>query len=136
MKYWMAMAVCMVGLAAGCRDEGPPPAGRADLVPASQYPNIVATENLDLELRFGPAVVQPAQPGIPMRVTQPVRNISDHDLNVQYRFIFMDQYKRPLVADPGWKYVTLAGEGVGTTMDSNSLSDTAADWRLEIRPAR
>jgi hypothetical protein len=119
----------------GC-NEGPPPAGRADKVAVEQYPQIVAVENLDKALRFNAPVVEPSSPGRPMSVVVPVRNTNRRDLNVQYKFTFEDDAGRPLRTNTGWKFATLAGGGVGTTMESNSLEDTAADWRLEIRPAR
>jgi hypothetical protein len=136
MKYRLGILVLGSLIAGvGC-SEGPPPAGRADKVAVGQYPQIVAVERLDKVLRFNAPIVEPSSPGRPMSVVVPVRNIDRKALNVQYKFSFEDEAGRPLRTNTGWKFATLAGDGVGTTMESNSLEDTAADWRLEIRPAR
>lgn len=126
----------LLTIVAGCRNEGPPPSGRSDRVAPQDYPHIVAVERLHRELRFGPAVVDEASSGRPMRVTQPLRNISNRLLHVQYRFQFMDEAGRPLKTNQGWRYADLAPQGVETSWDSNSMEDTAVDWRLEIRPAQ
>lgn len=122
--------------AGGCTNEGPPAAGRGDQLAPGAYPQIVALEKLDNVLRFSRPIVDPSEDGRPMRVSVPVRNLDRRELNVQYRFEFQDNAGRPLRTNTGWAYKRLAGRGVETMLEANSLEDTAADWRLEIRPAR
>jgi hypothetical protein len=130
----LASLVAVAG-AAGC-NEGPPPAGRADRLSPEQYPRAVALERLDRVLRFGPPIVDRSEEGRPMRVSQPVRNLDRRELNVQYRFEFQDESGRPLKTNSGWAYKTLTGSRVETMLEATALEDTAADWRLEVRPAR
>lgn len=133
--YFALIAGFLVVLT-GCANEGPPPAGRADQVSPQDYPQIVPQGGLARVLRFGRPIVDGAEPGRPMLVSVPVRNLDRRELNVQYRFEYLDRAGRPLRTNTGWAYKTLTGRGVETTLESNSQSDEAADWRLEIRPAR
>ncbi len=135
-KTLAAIVLVSVFGGVGCTSEGPPPSGRADKLAPGQYPQIVPLEGLARVLRFSAPIVERAEPGRPMRVSVPTRNIGGRELNVQYRFSFLDRGGRPLGTNQGWAYTKLIGNGVETTLEANSLEDTADDWRLELRPAR
>jgi hypothetical protein len=133
--YVLGLVVAASGAGTGCTHSDPPPSPQDHITPES-YPRAAALEGLDHAVRFGPPVVERSEPGRPMRVSVPLRNIETRDLNEQYRFEFRDDAGRPLRTNRGWAFTKHAGGGAQTTLDANSLEDTAADWRLELRPAR
>ncbi len=70
-----------------------------------------------------------------MSLVQPVRNIEDYSINVQYRFVFFDPSRRPINPDQGWVFKTLPPK-VEVPLEGAALAGNAVDWRLEVRPAR
>ena len=134
----LASSLALVTLAAGCQRDvvKPPPTGRADLLPASRYPNIVATDGLQPALVFGEAKVDPGTDQMPMSVTVPVRSLEDeHPVNVQYKFEFFDAEGEPLESNRGWRFMNLTPR-LQKFMRATALETKAADWRLTVRSAR
>ena len=112
-----------------------PWAGRVDLLPLADYPQIVAMQGLHKWLVFSPASVVPAGEDRPMSVSVPFRSTYDQQpLNLQYRFIFFDHRGRPLKASPGYRFIH-AEPRVQSFLEGNAMQSGAADWRLEVRAA-
>jgi len=139
-----AAALLLAGLlagaaagAGGCAQDPvkAPPPGRLDLLPARAYPQNVAVDGLDVGLVFGAPVVDAPTDNRPLRVSQPVRNVADYPLNIQYQFEFFDDQHRPLRAASGWRFMNLDPR-VEKFLEANALETEAVDWRLTVRSAR
>lgn len=128
------LAGLMLVSLAGCYS---PYAGKPDLVSNDEYPQIVASRYTYKNLRFGPPVEEVGTPEKPMRVTVPVRSTFKRtDLNIQYRFEFLDFAGRPLQRSgvTEWRYKALPPRNQ-VFLDANALDVGAKDWRLEVRLA-
>ena len=69
-----------------------------------------------------------------LHVTVPVRAATNRPQIVQYRFTFFDETGRPL---PGGEYRTETLESnTFAYLQGNSTTPQAADYQVEIRPAR
>lgn len=125
------MAVC-----AGCKDGSkPPPGAMADPVLIENYPRVVALDGLQPYIGVAPPVEE-RTPGQPLKVTVPVRALTNGaELNVQYRFLWLDSRQSPTQPEGDWRYVRMPARSQ-IFMQGNALDDRATDWRLEIRPAR
>jgi uncharacterized protein YcfL len=126
-----------VTVVTGCSDPmKAPPAGQRDLLPADQYPHIVAIEGLAKELRFGQPIVDQPTEQRPLRVIVHTRSTTARQgLNIQYRFEWVDEAGRPVEPDSGWQFVHLEPR-VLTPLPGAALDTSAVDWRLVVRSAR
>lgn len=126
-----------MAMVVGCSDPiKAPPAGQRDLLPADQYPHIVAIEGLARELRFGQPIVDPPTEQRPLRVIVHTRSTTARTgINIQYRFEWVDEAGRPVEPDTGWQFVHLEPR-VLTPLPGSALNRKAVDWRLVVRPAR
>jgi hypothetical protein len=136
----LSMSVLILLAAPGCRVDPVkgPAAGKLDLLPIADYQQIVVQSKLHDALRFAPPIVEPATQVKPMRVTVPVRSVDDRwGLNIQYRFEYLDEAKRPLATSnkERWVFKHLAPR-VQAFLDSSAMDTTAADWRLIVRSGR
>ena len=128
----------IIGLAmlAGCDDVHAPHATGQDKLAPGQYPKNVAVDwQLGTSIVAGNTSVNEGSKDQPMSVSQPVRNIKDFPLNIQYQFTFLDSAGRPLEGTGGWKYVTLEPR-VERFLQGAALDTNAVDWRLTVRPAK
>lgn len=126
--------LCMLVAAGGCDKTMAPGAVQADPLAPQLYAKIAALQGLEPYLVMGtpPRV----EAGPPMRVTCAIRAKTDYEeLNVQYRYIFVDAGGVPLNNNPDWQYLRMQSR-TESFFSGNALDKTAADWRLEIRPAR
>ena len=135
---WMSVLVVLA--AVGCQQNPGKgaAAGRLDLLPLADYPQIVVQGKLHDALRFAPPIVEAATQMKPMRVTVPVRSVDDRwGVNIQYRFEYLDEAKRPLATSKKerWIFKHLAPRVQGF-LDSNAMDTTAVDWRLIVRSGR
>lgn len=132
----LMMLMSFLCLSAGCQDNVRAPAAvRSDPL-AGGYPQKVALNDLDHGIVAEEPIVDASTPDRPMRVTVPVRSVVEHPLNVQYRFTFLDDRGRPIRGETGgWRYVNIAPR-VQVAVEASALDTNAADWRLELRPAR
>ncbi len=130
---FVALLTTATFIAAGCSTA--PPAGVGDEVNVGEYPKVVAAEGLQDGVVFSQPVVERPTELRPMRVTVPVRAITNYPLNVQYRFEFFDNEGRSLRNNQGWRFMNLPPK-VQMSMDAASLDNDATDWRLIVRPAR
>jgi hypothetical protein len=136
---WLSLvaATCVVaGSLAGCANDTvkAPGSGRSDPLPHESYPQIAALEGLDKWVYFDRPVIDKG--GSVIKVTVPARAATDgQELNVQYRFFWLDASGRPLDNTPDWHYQRMPSRSQ-VFFEGNALDKTAEDWRLEIRPGR
>lgn len=98
-----------------------------------EYPQVV----VEYALREYITIAEPrVDKGEILKVTVPTRLLSDEDeqARIQYRFIFFNAQGVPLRDQPDWRYIQL--EPRSQVFLSANSTDTAADWRLEIRSNR
>jgi hypothetical protein len=118
---------------AGCDTVRAPGAAVADPLPAGAYPQIEAADGLQGFIVYGEPKVSRDRI---MSVTVPIRAATDHeDVRVQYRFQFFDRNGVPIGDEPSWRYTKLASRRQ-EMLQGNAIDSGAADWRLQIRPAR
>lgn len=138
-------AVMVVGLAtilaaglpgAGCKSsDKPPPGAMADPTLMENYPTVVALEGLQPYIGVS-APVEDRTPGQPLGVKVPVRALTNGaELNVQYRFFWLDEQQVPVQEEGEWRYMRMPARSQ-VFMSGNALDGRATRWRLEIRPAR
>lgn len=129
------LAVVTLAPLTGCYG---PYTGREDRLPIEEYPNIVASRGTYKNLYFGPATIEEGTPEQPMRVTVPVRSRYRYkNLNIQYRFEFLDYAGRPIErsGQREWRFITLEPRNQ-VFLDANALDTGAKDWRLQVRLAQ
>ena len=120
----------------GCADQiKAPPGPRRDPLPPGAYPQIVPLGGLAPWLYFDNPMVTPSSADRPMQVTVPVRLVYDEPRDVQYGFQFFRADGRPLDTNKKWRWMHLEPR-TQFFFEGNALETTAADWQLEIRPAR
>lgn len=135
MLYKAMFVLAAASLLSACHDPVKAPgAGMPDPLHADAYPQIVVTDQIADYMGFGKPVVE-VSPGKPMSVLVPARLINDYAINVQYRFIFFDDAKRPIEPAMEFTYKRMPGR-VQQYMSGAALDTNAVDWRLEIRSAR
>jgi len=98
-----------------------------------EYPQVVVEYGLREYITIGEPRVQS---GEILKVTVPTRLLADEDeqARIQYRFIFFGNNGVPLRDQPDWRYIQLEPR-TQVFLSANS-TDTASDWRLEIRSNR
>jgi uncharacterized protein YcfL len=135
MKQTLALLLA-VTLLAGCDTVKAPYAIASDQVPPGQYPrNVSVSGDLSSALVAGQTIVHDASKDQPMSISQPMRNVRDSDLKVQYQFVFLDSSGQPVSGSGGWTYLTLEPR-VQRFLQGAALDTSAVDWRLTIRPAQ
>lgn len=127
----------MLSVLAGCQQDTvkAPYGGKADPLPAAQYPKITVEGALQPYIAFdAPKVSQDS--GV-LKVVTGARLQSDKGVesNVQYRYIFLDAGGLPMRAQPDWRYVRMPSRQQ-VFFEGNALDAGASDWRLEVRMAR
>ncbi|MBL8963756.1 MAG: DUF1425 domain-containing protein [Phycisphaeraceae bacterium] len=132
---WATALAATLGSAAltGCDTVKAPYAPGGDQVPASNYPKVAFYDKeLSGMLVVDPNIVVVDRPeGRPMKVTVPLRSVSDHAMKLQYQFLWRDSLGRP-VGESGWRY-TRVEPRVQVPFQANALTQDAVDWRLEVR---
>lgn len=131
----LLLALIMSSAVTGCVKA--PFTGKADAVPIDNYPRIVASRETYKNLRFSAGIVEAGTLDRPMRVSVPVRSTFERsNLNVQYRFEFLDGAGRPMrrSGNAEWRYKALPPRNQ-VFLDGNALDTGASDWRLEVRLA-
>lgn len=135
MRHLMGVAVLGLAVLVGCRGSTLPPAAQRDPVLRENYPRVTVLDGLQPWIAVTEPIVS-REEGRPLRVSVPVRAVTQHeDLNVQYRFQFLDDQGRPVDPDPTWRYERLPSKAQ-RILDGSALDQRAVDWRFEIRPAR
>jgi uncharacterized protein YcfL len=130
-----ALALGLLITAAGCQDPVMAPyAGQVDLLPAQEYPQIAVDKGLAKFLAFDRPNVQ-GGPDKPLSVAVPTRLLYDGNVNVQYKFIFLDRSGRPLKPAMDPRYLLLTPR-VQVMLSGAALDTNAVDWRLEVTSAK
>ncbi|MCX5658446.1 MAG: hypothetical protein NTW19_01835 [Planctomycetota bacterium] len=122
-------------LAVGCQSSPYPDAGRADMMPPGTYPRNVMMDGVGEGVVLGEATVTAGTADKPIKIQQPVRNILDYPINIQYHFEFFDASRRLVGPDAGWVFKALPPKAE-VFLEGSALQTTATDWRLQIRSAR
>jgi uncharacterized protein YcfL len=130
----LAALIAAPCLLAGCDTTRPPAAATPDPLPPVSYPQIATDEELKGSLHYALPIIR-SQPDTPMKVTVPLRLREDEAVNAQYRFTFMDAVGAPVGQPADWRFMVLPPR-LQVFMEGVAMSPEAADWRLEIRPAR
>jgi hypothetical protein len=131
----LSLALVSAGLLAAACDTVKAPKGPApDPLSSAAYPQIVALGDLGKYLAYDKPIVR-REPGQPLDITVPLRLIHDNHVHAQYRYIFFASDGTPLAPQMDWRYVELPGR-TQVMAQGAALDPNAADWRLEIRPAR
>ena len=114
----------------------PPGGAQLDPLPGDQYPKVEAAEGLSKYLVVSGAEVTPASATSPMKVVVAIRSQTEYqEIEAQYRFFFFDEKNRPLDTQPDWRRVRLPSRSQ-VFLEGGAMETNAADWRLQIRPAR
>lgn len=113
-----------------------PPGRRIALQPVTDYPQIIASQNLHDWLVFAPATVIPAGDGQIASVSVPVRSVWENSgLNLQYRFVFSDSRGKQMRTEPGYRFIQLQPHEQNH-LEGEPLDGGAMGWQLEIHVAR
>ncbi len=113
----------------------PPPGSLEEPLPQNQYPNINVHQPLTPWIMVSDPIVTRDSIGT-LRVEVPIRAITrSEDMNVQYRFQFLDEMGRLLQPEPAWQYIRMEAQ-IQVFIQANAMDNRALDWRLEIKPAR
>ncbi|HMN95176.1 MAG TPA: DUF1425 domain-containing protein [Phycisphaerales bacterium] len=122
--------------AVACTTSPDPSPGRPDPYPApGNNPKIsVLDPNLQRGIAFQTATELP--PGAaPLTVQVPVRNLSNFEYLIDYRFLFYDADGLELAPAMSWRALSLLPKQV-QMLRANALDARAVDWRLEVKWAR
>lgn len=132
----LAGVLTLVSAAGGCSDKTkPPPGAMNDPILVENYPGVVALDGLQPYIGVSAPVIERGG-GQPLKVTVPVRAMTNGaELNVQYRFLWLNPQQVPTQPEGDWRYVRMPAR-TQIFMSGNALDDRATDWRLEIRTAR
>lgn len=131
-------AVATIGMAPACQKttDITPPAGRVDGgISPSGYPRIVVQDGLDAFIGFSATIEKPGTGSTPMEIVQPLRMLGEDDVNVQYRFEFLDGRGVAVGPQPDWRFLHLDSR-VQEQVRGIALDVRAVDWRLRVRSAR
>ena len=116
---------------AGCRDTRGPIEPREDLHP---WPQIMLSDrDLASKLAVRQPVVERDQAGL-LYVTLPVRSRTRHEFTIEYRATYYDRNHVPIFQST-WFPKTMT-PFTQDTVQTNSLSDRAVDFQIDIRPAQ
>ena len=131
------MSLACAILATGCHStpDTSPGTGKGDTYPAPMNDPQISV--LDPSLRkvivFQPAnITREASADRILNVQVPVRNITETQFKIEYRYLFFDGNGRQLEPVQGWKGVLLDPKQVARLEGPASLVD-ARDYRLEVR---
>ncbi len=131
----LAALVCSA-LVLGCRADLSPSPGLGDPYPAPlNDPQIsVLSPELRPWLGFHPAIIVDDR-ARPYRVEVPVRNMTDRQYLVDYRFLFYDEDGMEVTPTMGWEMIPMEPRQV-VRLRSSAMSTDAVSHRLELRWAR
>lgn len=114
----------------------PPPGSLEDPLPVSHYPNINVYRPLTQFILVADPVMTRDAAGT-LRIDTPIRANTrpNEDMNIQYKYQFLDAQGRVLEPEPAWQYMRLEPT-IQYYLSGNAMDSRAADWRLDIKPAR
>ena len=116
----------------GCESVAPPIEGRADPFASPQV--TFAQKDLRRETAVGAPLLQRDDAGNLLHVTLPIRSATSQTLYVDYKVMFYDR-NGGVLYETGWTSKTLEAN-TPDTIQVNSTTDRAADFRLALRWSR
>ena len=126
-----ALAVTLV---VGCQtQQGAPSSGLGDPWPAPVNDPQITVLSPDLQqwLRFHPARIE-LDPGRPMQVEVPVRNLADRQYLVSYRITFYDADDIEVSPTMGWRLEAIDARQT-SRLTAGAMSPKAVNYRLEVK---
>lgn len=131
----MMTAILATAFLASCHSYAPS-SGLGDPYPAPvNDPQIsVLSPELRPWIAFHPAVID-KDPEKPMLVEVPVRNMTDRQYLVDYRFLFFDDRGLEITPTMGWQMMSMEPRQV-VRLRGSALSRDAVSHKLELRWAR
>lgn len=120
----------------GCQvDRGPSPGlGDPYMAPVNDPQISVLSPELREWIAFHPAIIDD-DPTKPMLVEVPVRNMTDRQYLVDYRFLFFDENGLEVTPTMGWQMAPLEARQIARLRGS-AMSLEAVSHKLELRWAR
>ena len=134
MHSFRVVCVLAVTLVAGCQSQqGAPSSGLGDPWPAPVNDPQITVLSPDLQqwLRFHPARIE-LDPGRPMQVAVPVRNLADRQYLVSYRITFYDADDIEVVPTMGWTLEAIDAKQTAR-LTAGAMSAEAVNYRLEVK---
>ncbi len=128
----VASAAGLLGF--GCDTIKAPDPVRKDTLPIEAYSQQVVLGGLKQWVVSSKPIVERGV-GEPLRVTVPLRSVTDKNINIQYRFEWMDAKGRPVKDDSGWRFKTISAR-TQIFLEANALDANVTNWRLQVRPAQ
>lgn len=132
------LILCITALAfvAACATSPDPSPGMPDPFPAPGNNPKISVLDPNLQRGIGFQTVTEIPPGAaPLTIQVPVRNLSNYEYIIDYRFLFQDASGLQLEPVMSWRSVTLLPKQV-QVLRANALDTRAVDWRLEVKWAR
>jgi uncharacterized protein YcfL len=130
-------AACLLAAAilAGCQSPAPSPGLGDPWLPPGNDPQIsVLSPELQPWLRFQPARID-QQPGGPMQIEVPLRNIAARQYLIDYRFLFYDEKDMETGPSMGWRFIAINPKQI-VRLKAGALGPEAMSYRLEIKWAQ
>lgn len=124
----------MLATLAGCQsNQGAPAAGLGDPWPAPVNDPQITVLSPDLQewLRFQPARIE-QEPGRPMQVQVPVRNLANRRYFIDYRVTFSDANDVELGPTMGWRFQTIDARQI-VRLSAGAMSPEAVNYRVEVK---
>lgn len=128
------LAVLLVG---GCQITNPNPSpGRSDPVPPPANAPQISVLSPDLQpwIAFDPAYIE-RPVDAPMQIQTPMRNLTNYQYLVEYRYLFYDENGMELTPKMDWKMVDVDPKQQ-VRLHGGALSREAVAHRLEVRWSR
>jgi uncharacterized protein YcfL len=135
MRRAIIMASITVACLGGCSTA--PQSAPSDPIPSKAYPQNVVLNGLEngLVVSNHPVVEPGDGESRPLKVQQPVRNVTDKVMFVQYQFQFYDRNGKRLSSDEPFVFKELAPK-VEERVEGVALDPAATEWRLVMRSAQ
>ena len=128
--------LCVISVTGCSPPDTRPGAGKGDAYPAPMNDPQISV--LDPQLRewlvFQTATIT-RDDKKPLSIQVPVRNLTERQYLVEYRYLFFDDNQRQIEPVMGWKFASLDPKQV-VRLEGSALSTEATDYRLEVRWSR
>ena len=133
MKRLCTVPILVALVLAGCQTDIAPSAGLGDPYPPPiNDPQIsVLSPELQKWLAFHPARLE-MEVDKPLQVEVPVRNLTDRNYQIDYRFLFFDKHDMELRPTMAWRFANLSPKQV-VRLRAGALSTEATNYRLEVK---
>ncbi len=134
MHSFRVVCALAVTLMVGCQtQQGAPSSGLGDPWPAPVNDPQITVLSPDLQqwLRFHPARID-LDPGRPMQVEVPVRNLANRRYLVNYRITFYDAGDVEVTPTMGWRLEAIGAKQT-SRLTAGAMSSEAVNYRLEVK---